>query len=100
MMYGKTALSIPAVSQLQTDDNAQAPMPKRFGELMKCLDIVPGISKTPQWTTEPGHRYIRLGFVKPQWKTSIPSSQQAITPESSPLLTEKAVEPVSCAPYI
>jgi len=42
--YGTAELSHPVVVQPQTDDDASAPPPTSFGELMERLDIVPGIS--------------------------------------------------------
>jgi len=46
MKYGTTELRVPAVVQPQTNDDAPAPLPATFGELMESLDIVPGnISK-------------------------------------------------------
>jgi hypothetical protein len=42
--YGTSELGVPAVVQLQTNDDAPASPPTTFGELMESLDIVPGIS--------------------------------------------------------
>jgi len=46
--YDTSELMVPAVVQAQTDDDASAPAPTTFGELLACLDIVPGISPLPQ----------------------------------------------------
>ena len=62
---------------------------------MESLDIVPGIS---QGTSRPGFSHIRLGPVKPQSKSSIPSGEPAGEPNSSPLLKAKPVKPVSFYP--
>jgi len=94
--YGTFELRVPAVVQPQTNDDAPAPPPTTFGELsMECVDIVPGISQRPQGTSRPGSCDIRLGSVKPQSKSSIPSGEPAAEPDSSILLKAKPVEPVS-----
>jgi hypothetical protein len=49
--YGTAELRVPVVAQPQTDDDALAPPPTTFGELMERLDIVPGISQMPQGTS-------------------------------------------------
>jgi len=59
--YGIGELRVPVVVQPQTDDDASAPPPPTFGELMERLDIVPGISRMPQGTSRPGSSHIRLG---------------------------------------
>jgi len=78
--YGTFELRIPAVIQPQTDHNTPAPQPITFEELMECLDIVPGISQLLQGTSRPGRSHIRLGSVKPQSNTSIPSPEPAAEP--------------------
>jgi len=98
--YGTSELKIPAVVQQQTNDDAPAPPLTTFGELMEGLDIVPGISQRPQGTSRPGSSHIRLGSVKPQSKSSIPSGEPAAEPDSSTLLNAKPVEPVSFYPCI
>jgi len=64
---------------------------------MESLDIVPGIS---EGTSRPGSSHIRLGSVKRQSKSSIPSGEPAAEPDLSPLLKAKPVEPVSFYPCI
>jgi len=64
--YGTFESRVPAVVQPQTNDDAPAPPPTTFGELMESVDIVPGISQRPQGTSRPGRDHIRLGSVKPQ----------------------------------
>jgi len=98
--YGQSELMVPAVVQQQTNDDVPARPPTTFGEFMECLDIVPGISQRPQGTSRPGSSHIRLGSVKPQSKSSIPSSDPAAEPDSSTLLNVKPVEPVSFYPCI
>jgi hypothetical protein len=93
-------LRVPAVVQPQTNDDAQAPPPTTFGELMESLDIVPGILQRPQGTSRQGSNHISLGSVKPQSKLSIPSGEPAVEPDSSTLLKAKPVEPVSFYPCI
>jgi hypothetical protein len=91
---------VPAVVQQQTNDDALAPPPKTFGELMESLDIVPGIMQRPQGTSRPGISHIRLGSVKPLSKSSIPRGEPAAEPDLSTLLNAKPVEPVSFYPCI
>jgi len=98
--YGTTELRVPAVVQPQTNDDAPAPPPATFGELMESLNIVPGISQRPQGTSWLGSSNIRLGSVKLQSKSSIPSGEPAAEPDSSTLLKAKPGEPVSFYPCI
>jgi len=98
--YGTSELRVPAVVHPQTNDDAPAPPPTTFGELMESLDIVPGISWRLQGTTRPGSGHIRLSSVKPQSKSHIPSGEPAAEPDSSMLLKAKPVEPVSFYPCI
>jgi hypothetical protein len=93
--YGTTELRVPAVVQPQTMDNAPAPRPATFGELMESLEIVPRISQWPQGPSRPGSSHIRLGSVTPQLQSSIPSGEPAAEPYSSMLPKVKPVEPVS-----
>jgi len=93
--YGSSELRVLAVVQPQTDDDAPAPPPTTFGELIKSLDIVPGIAQRPQGTSRPGSSHNRLDSVKPLPKSSIPSGKPAAEPDSSTLLKAKPVEPVS-----
>jgi len=88
-------LTVTAVVQPQTNDDAPAPPPTTFGELMETLDTVPGISQRPQGTSQPGNSKIRLGSVKPQWKSIISSGEPAEEPDSSTLLNAKRVDPAS-----
>jgi hypothetical protein len=98
--YGTSKLRVPAVVQQQTNDDAPAPPPTTFGELMESVDIVPGISQTLQGTSRPGSSHIGLGSVKPQSKSSIPSGEPAAAPYSPTLLNAKPVESVSFYPSI
>jgi hypothetical protein len=98
--YGTTELKVPAVVQPQTLDDAPAPPPATFAELMESLDIVAGISQRPQGTSRPGSSHIRLGLVKPQSQSSIPSGEPAAEPDLSMLLKAKPVEPISFYPCI
>jgi len=45
--YCTSELRVPAVVQRRANDNAPAPPPTAFGELMGSLDIVPGILQRP-----------------------------------------------------
>jgi len=94
--YGTSELRVPAVIQQQMNDDAPAPPPTTFGELMESLDIVPGISQRPQATSRPGSSHIRLGSVKPQSKSSLPSGEPAAEPDSSMLLNVKLVSFYPC----
>ena len=98
--YGTSGLRVPAVVQLQTNDDALPPPQTPFGELMESLDIVPGKAQMPQGTSRPGSSHIRLGSLKPQSKLTMPSGEPAVEPDSSTLLTAKPVEPVSFYPCI
>jgi len=98
--YGTAELRVPVVVQPQTDDDASAPPPTTFGELMGRLDIVPGISQMAQGTSRPGGSHIRLGSVKPQLITTISGPEPAGEPVKSPLLKAKPVEPVRFYPCI
>jgi hypothetical protein len=89
--YGTSEFRVPAVVQQQTNQDAPAPPPTTFGELMESLDIVSGISQRPQGTSRPGSIHIRLGSVKPQSKSSIPSGEPVAEPDSSTLLNAKPV---------
>jgi hypothetical protein len=89
--YGTSNLRVPAVVQQQTNEDAPAPPPTTFGELMESLDIVTRISQGPQWTSRPESSHIRLGSVKPQSRSSIPSGEPAAEPDSSTLLNVKPV---------
>jgi hypothetical protein len=93
--YGITESRVPAVVQPQTNYDAQAPPPATFGELRESLDNVRGMSQRPQWTSRAGSSHIRLGPVKPQLTSSIPSCEPAAEPDSSMLVKAKPVEPLS-----
>jgi len=98
--YGTSELRVPAVVQKQSNDDAPAPLPTTFAELMESLDIVPGKSHRPQGTSRTGSSHVRLGPVKAQSISSIPSGEPAAEPNSSTLLNANAVEPVSFYPCI
>jgi hypothetical protein len=100
MKYSTSESRVPAVVQLQTNEDAPAPPPTTFGQLIESLDIVPGIWQRPQGTSRPGSSHIRLGSVKPQSNSSIPSGKPAAEPDLSMLLKAKPVEPVSFDPCI
>jgi hypothetical protein len=95
--YGTSELRVPAVVQPQTNDDASPHPLITFAELMDSLDIVPGILEV---TSRPASSHIRLGAVKSQSKSSIPSGEPAAEPDSSPLLKAKPVEPASFYPCI
>jgi len=96
-MFGTSELRVPAVVQLQTNDDAPLHPPTLFTEHMKSLDIVHGILER---TSRPECSHIRIRSVKLQSKSSIPSVEPAVKPDSSPLLKAKPVEPVCFYPRI
>jgi hypothetical protein len=98
--YGTADFRVPVIVQPQTDDDASAPPPTIFGDLLERLDIVPGISQMPQGTSQPGSSHIRLGSVQPQSNMSLSGLQPAAESDTSPLLQAKSVEPVSVYPGI
>jgi len=98
--YGTTKLRVPAVVQPRTNDDAPAPLPATFAELMESLDIVPGISQRLQGTSHPASSRIRLGLVQPQSQSCIPGGEPAAEPDSSMLLKVKPIEPVRFYPCI
>jgi len=98
--YGTAKLRVPVVVQPQRDDDASAPPPTTFGELMERLDIVPGISQMAEGTSRPGSSHIRLGWVTPQSNTTISSLVPAAEPDTLPLLKAKPVEPLSFYPCL
>jgi len=93
--YCTFELRVLAVIQPQTNDDAPAPPPTTFGELMESLDIVPWILQRPQGTSRPGSSHIRLCSLNPQSKSSIPRGEPAAEPDSSTLLNVKPVQPIS-----
>jgi len=93
--YCTSELIVPAVLQPQTDDHAVAPVPSTFGELMQCLQIVPGISQMPQGSFRPGCSHMRLGAMKPPSNTSISGLEPTAERDTLPLLKAKPDEPVS-----
>jgi hypothetical protein len=98
--YGRSKLSLPAVIQVETVDDATAPPLTSFGEFKEFLDNVPAISQRLQETSQPRSSHIRLGSVNRQSKSIIPSNELAAVPDSSMMLKVKAVEPVSFYPCI
>jgi hypothetical protein len=50
-MYDTSNVSVPSVVRHHTDDDAAAPAPTTFGDIMECPDIVSGISQMPQGTS-------------------------------------------------
>jgi hypothetical protein len=96
--YGTSEGRVPAGVHPQTNEDAQAPPLTIYGEHMESFDIVPGISPRPQGTSQLGSSHIRLGSVKLQSNSSIPSDVPAVEPDSSMLLKAKLVEPLCFDP--
>ena len=97
---GTSELRVPASIQPPRNNDAPAPPPTTFGELMEYLDIVPGTWQRPQGTSRPASSLFKLGSVKPESKSSIPSREPSAEPNSSMLLKAKPVEPASFYPCI
>jgi len=98
--FGTSELRVPAVVQLQTDDDAVAPALTSFADLMECLDIVAEKSQMPQGTSRLESSQYKPWPVKPQFNVSIPGLEPGAEANSSPLLHVKPVEPVSFYPRI
>jgi len=96
--YGTPTLRVPAVIQQQTDDDAATPIPTTIGELLQCLDIVPGIAQMPPGTSRPGSGHIKLGSAKPQSNTSISGLEPTADHDTSPLPMAKPVQQVNFYP--
>jgi len=99
-MYGTYELMLPAIIKRQTDDDATAHPRTTFGDLIECLEIVPGILQMPQGTSRPGSSHMRLASMKPQLNTSITGLEPTAERDSSPLVKAKPDEPVSHYPCI
>jgi len=98
--YSKSKLTVPAVVQSQMDEDAVAPAPTTFGEIMECLDIAHGISQMLQGTSRLGCTYMRLGSQKPQSNTNIPGLVTPTEQDSSVIQNVKPVELVRRYPCI
>ena len=96
--YRTTKFRVPAVVKLQTDDGSDTPAPTPFGELMECLDIVPGTLQMPQGTSQPGSSQMRLRSGKPHSKKGLACLPPDTEPNSSHIHEAKPVEPVSVHP--
>jgi hypothetical protein len=66
MKNGKSALRVPAIVTLQTDQDVAPPALTAFGELMELVDSFSGISQMPQGTSRPESSHMRQGFGTPQ----------------------------------
>jgi hypothetical protein len=93
--YGTSALQVPAVIQQQTDINAPTPVPTTIGDLLDCLDIVPGISKLLQGTSRTGRSHIRLCSGKLQLNAGISDVGPTAKPDALANQTAKRAELVS-----
>jgi len=95
MKYGPSRLKVPAVVKPQSDQDSAAAPPTQFGDIMECLDIVPGISQMLQGTSRPGSSHLRLASGKPQSDTGRVGLGPATGPDTSHRLKLKLVDPVS-----
>jgi len=98
--YSTSELKVPAVVQLQPEDDAASPALTTCEELMKCLDTVPGISQLPQGTTHTESSHMRPESGKPQLNMSIHGLAPSAEPDSSPFLTSKLVTPLNFHPCL
>jgi len=98
--YGTSLMRVPAVVKLQTANDAAAPAPTTFRELMECLDIVSGISQMPPVTSFPGRSHRMLGSGNLQPNTSILSLAPTGEPDWSLNLNAKPFELESFYPCI
>jgi len=85
-MYVTSELMVPAVVQLQRDNDIVSPSPTTFGKRTECLEIVPGTVQMPQGTARPGSTHSSQGSMKPQLSTSISSLEPATECDTSSLL--------------
>jgi hypothetical protein len=77
--YGTTELEVPAVVQLNTDNDVATPPLIAFAELMESPDTISQISQTLQWNDRPRSSPIRLGCCRLQSKkrsVSLPSDAE------------------------
>jgi hypothetical protein len=88
-------LIVPAVVQSQMYNDAAATAPTAFGELIECLEIVPGILQMPQGPFQPGSIHITRGSMKLQSNMTLSGLEPATACDMSPVLKAKPVETVS-----
>jgi len=98
--YGTSIFMVFAVVKLQMNVDWAAPAPPTFGELMECLDIVPGISLMLQGTSRPGCGHIKLSAGQPQSNRGIAGLECAMEANSSHIHKAKPIQPVSFYPCI
>jgi len=98
--YGSSKLMVPAIVQLETDDDAVAPAPTTFRKHLDCLEIVPRISQLPHGTSRPASSHMRLVSMKMQSITSVSGLEPAAQRDTSPLLKAKPDKPASFYPCI
>jgi len=63
--YFTSQLIVPAVIQLQSDNDVSPSAPTTFGEFMEYLEIVPRILSMLQGTSRAGGSQMRIGSMKP-----------------------------------
>jgi len=93
--YQMTEPKVPAVCQLQMDDDAASSAATTFGEPMETPESVARKSQMLQVTSRPGSCHMRLGSRKPQTHKHIPSLSSEASPVLSMIMKSKPVEPVS-----
>jgi uncharacterized protein YozE (UPF0346 family) len=92
---GTSEMRVPAIVQLQMNDDAFPAATKTFREVLVYLETVARISQMLQQTSQPGGSHIRLGSVKLQSHMSSSGIQPTSERNTSPLLKVKPVEPES-----
>ena len=98
--YGTFKWKVPAIVKPQTDDDAAEPAPTTCGEPVECLDIVPGMSRMPQGSSQPGSSPSGLSSGKAQSDRDVASHAPGPEPDSSLIPNAKPVERISCYPCI
>jgi len=94
-MYGRSKLKVQAIIKSQTDHVAVAPPPTTFEELLETLDIIPGISRMPQCTSQPESSHMRVGSGKPKSPECISSLLPGAEYDSSQITYATPVQPGS-----
>ena len=73
---------------------AVAPPRTSFGEFKETVDMVPGILRMPQDTSQPGSSHMRLGSREPQSPKRISSFPTGAASNSSQIKYATLVEPL------
>jgi len=93
--YGTSELKVPAVIKSQPNHVAAAPPPTTFGELLKTLDIVPGIWRMLQCTSRQGSCLMSVGSGKPKSPERISSFPPGAESDLSLIMYSTPIQLVS-----